>query len=155
MTAWARDPAIVSRNMRAIRSRGNLADRALGRELHRRGLRYRRYASLPGTPDLVFTFRRVAVFVDGDFWHGRVLLEAGPDALAKTFRTVRRDWWVAKVTATTERDRRATAALAATGWLVVRLWERDVLADVCAAADAVCASLEGRSVNRAVGKPQE
>lgn len=67
------DRALVSKRMSAIRPSGGKADRALGRELWRRGFRYRRRSQLFGRPDFVFASARVVVFVDGDFWHGRWL----------------------------------------------------------------------------------
>lgn len=67
------------------------------------------------------------MFVDGDFWHARVLIEHGPKALRASFGTDRVDWWVKKLTRNAERDREVTAALRDLGWTVVRLWERDIL----------------------------
>jgi G:T-mismatch repair DNA endonuclease (very short patch repair protein) len=86
------------------------------------------------------------VFVDGDFWHGRLLVEGGARALEASLRTERRSWWVSKLTANVARDRRADSALVAMGWRVIRLWERDVLARTSAAADVVCAILHESSV---------
>lgn len=139
--------------MHEVRSRDNAADRLLRHELWRRGHRYRCYARLPGTPDLVFSRSRVAIFVDGDFWHGRLLTERGSEELRSSFRTPRREWWVSKLTANVARDRRADAALAALGWTVIRLWERDVKADPGASADRVCdvlhpSSAEGGAESR-------
>jgi DNA mismatch endonuclease (patch repair protein) len=141
-----RDPAVVSRNMRAVRGRDNAAESLLRRHLWQRGHRYRRYAPAPGRPDVAFSGRRVAVFVDGDFWHARCLMERGPDALRASLRTDRRDWWIAKLSANEARDRRVDTDLAKAGWVVVRVWERDVLADPSASADRVCAALHPSSV---------
>lgn len=140
-----RDPAVVSKNMRAVRNRGNVADRCLASELWRRGHGFRRYGDLPGKPDLAFAGPRLAVFVDGDFWHGRLLVEAGPAALCESFRTPRRDWWVSKITQSVGHDRLVDGVLAADGWVVLRLWERDVLRDPGASADRVCALLHASS----------
>ena len=65
-----RDPKITSRIMAAIRGRDTEPERLLRSALFRRGLRFRLHAKLPGRPDIVFRRVRVAVFVDGDFWHG-------------------------------------------------------------------------------------
>jgi DNA mismatch endonuclease (patch repair protein) len=123
-----RSAAAISRNMSAVRSRDGKAERILRKALWHRGFRFRLYRQdLVGRPDLTFSSMRLAVFVDGDFWHGRLLIEKGPEALLATFHTSRADWWLAKITRTVERDQEVTAALRASGWTVVRFWERDIL----------------------------
>ena len=76
-----------------------------------------RCAGLRVRPDVVFTRRRVAVFVDGCFWHGCSDHQRVPRR--------NRDYWVPKLRANVERDRRVDAALEAAGWRVVRIWEHD------------------------------
>lgn len=123
-----RSTEAISRNMSAVRSRDGKAEHVLRRALWRQGFRFRVCRQdLVGKPDLTFSRARVVVFVDGDFWHGRLLIEKGPRALLATFRTLRADWWLSKITRTVERDQEVTAALRASGWRVVRLWERDIL----------------------------
>lgn len=129
--------------MAAVKNKGSKAELALRRELHRRGLRYRLHASeLAGKPDLVFRHWRVAVFVDGDLWHGNPeeWARRGKATLAEMFPT-RTEWWVAKIERNVERDREVSERLTAEGWRVVRLWEHDVLASPSAAADLVVAEL--------------
>jgi DNA mismatch endonuclease (patch repair protein) len=124
--------------MSAVRSRNNRAELMLRHALWRRRLRYRLYdRRLVGKPDLVFASPRVVVFVDGDFWHGRVLLEHGALALRALFRTPRTDWWVQKITGNVKRDARNTAALNHAGWIVCRVWESDIIKDVETVADFV------------------
>jgi DNA mismatch endonuclease (patch repair protein) len=92
------------------------------------GYRYRLYdAKLPGRPDIVFSKYRTAIFVDGDFWHGRILIDHGPEALKASFKTERREFWIAKIMKNISRDRRNDADLAALGYRVIRVWERDIL----------------------------
>src|SRR6266550_450081 len=119
---------VKSRN-RAV---GTRAELLLRRALRRIGLGYRLHvASLPGRPDVVFPESRVAVFCDGDFWHGRhwtarrAKLKGGSNSR----------YWVAKIKYNILRDLRQKNALRKSGWIVVRLWETDVLkdADGCAA----------------------
>jgi DNA mismatch endonuclease (patch repair protein) len=110
-----------------MRRAGTTPELALRRELHRRGMRFRvNLAGLPGRPDLAFTRARLAVFVDGCFWHR--CPEHG--VLPKHNGA----WWLAKLNRNVERDREKDAALAALGWLVVHVWEHE---DVCAAADRI------------------
>lgn len=112
------------------RSRDTKAELLLRRELWRRGLRYRLHdARLPGKPDIIFVKARVAVFVDGDFWHGR----NWPSRKAKLARGANAPYWLAKIEANIKRDRRRTRELQRMGWTVLRVWETDVLADCCAA----------------------
>jgi DNA mismatch endonuclease (patch repair protein) len=131
--------------MSAVKARGNKAEAALRRELWRRGYRYRLYhAKLIGRPDIVFVSARVAVFVDGDFWHGRGMIDNGEEAFRATMRTARQDWWVAKLKRNIARDTEVNQTLEESGWRVVRLWESDVKADVHRAADHVSQILRRR-----------
>lgn len=106
----------------------------LRRALRGAGLRHRiDVASLPGRPDLVVPVARLAVFCDGDFWHGRDLkrrlqkLAAGHNA----------PYWIAKIRSNVDRDRRVGRLLRDSGWKVLRFWERDVRANPERAAAAV------------------
>jgi DNA mismatch endonuclease (patch repair protein) len=103
------------------RTTGTDPETALRRELHRRGLRYRvnraPVAGIRRTADVVFSKARVAVFVDGCFWHGC------PDH--KTFPRANAEWWRAKLTRNVERDRETDRTLMDSGWLVIRVWEHE------------------------------
>jgi DNA mismatch endonuclease (patch repair protein) len=103
---------------------------AVRRELHRRGLRYRvDVAPLQGrrrTADVVFPKARVAVYVDGCFWH------MCPEH--STLPKHNGEWWLAKLEANVRRDRETDAELTAAGWTVVRSWEHE---SASAAADRV------------------
>lgn len=93
-------------------------------ELRRMGLTFRRnVASLPGKPDIVFVRQQIAVFCDGDFWHGR----KWNLRKAKLARGSNPEYWVAKIEANIARDRRHRAKLRRVGWRVIRLWECDIL----------------------------
>jgi DNA mismatch endonuclease (patch repair protein) len=135
--------------MAAVRSRDSKAEVALRRILWRMGHRYRLHdRKLCGTPDLVFVRARVVVFVDGDYWHGRGILADGLAAFRRTLRTERRDWWVTKISGNVERDRKVTAALESLGWMVLRLWESEILKDSVAAALIVDGTLNARRGHR-------
>jgi DNA mismatch endonuclease, patch repair protein len=117
----------IARNMAAIRSTENRTERALRQSLHRKGLRFRKYSrTLPGKPDIVFPTERVAVFVDGDYWHGRILRERGEAALLISIKNPNVDYWANKFRRNVSRDADATAALERDGWKVLRYWESDV-----------------------------
>ena len=99
-------------------------ERILRSELWRRGLRFRKNVrSLPGKPDMVFTRQRVVVFCDGDFWHGRDWEERK----RKLRKGANPAYWVAKIQANIDRDRRYDEQLKDLGWSVLRIWELDIL----------------------------
>jgi DNA mismatch endonuclease, patch repair protein len=130
----------ISKRMARQARSGTAPEIDLRRELHRRGLRFR--VDLPlDVPDLrrrradvVFTRRRVAVFVDGCFWHACPSHATSPKANAA--------WWEAKLAGNVARDRDTDARLVAAGWVVVRVWEHEAVLD---AADRVEAVVRGRS----------
>lgn len=123
------DP-VVSTRMSRQRRRDTKPEVALRRELHRQGLRFRVDAAVPGLPrrraDVVFTRPKVAVFVDGCFWH------SCPEHA--TVPATRHDWWVAKLARNVQRDRETDAILAELGWTVLRFWEHE---DPASAANRV------------------
>jgi DNA mismatch endonuclease (patch repair protein) len=134
-TRRQKSAAEVRRNMSAIRSRDNQTEMALRRALHRLGLRYRKYqADLLGCPDIVFPRARVVVFVDGDFWHARILREGGARALTRRLGTPNRAYWLEKFRRRVARDDIVTARLSSDGWRVLRVWEADVAKDIDGAA---------------------
>lgn len=113
--------------MRANRRANTKPEVALRSELHRLGYRYRKdhRLDLPGggraRPDIVFTRRKIAVFVDGCFWH--VCPKHGREP-------TRNEWyWSPKLRRNVERDRQADEALAKAGWRVLRIWEHEPLED--------------------------
>jgi DNA mismatch endonuclease (patch repair protein) len=90
-------------------------------ELHRKGLRFRKHVKdLPGKPDIVFRRARVAIFVDGDFWHG-YLFPSWEDKVS--------DFWKAKISKTRERDAENHRRLSEMGWAVIRLWQHELEED--------------------------
>ena len=130
-------------NMRAIRRTDTKPEVALRSALHRQGYRFRKDLRLDldkgarVRPDIVFPARRVAVFVDGCFWH--VCPEHGRAP------TVNEWYWAPKLRRNVERDRVADAALTAAGWRVVRIWGHVPLAD---AVEAVVTGLRGNDIAR-------
>lgn len=115
---------------------------AMRRALQAAGLRGWRchVRDLPGKPDVAFTRWKVAVFVDGAFWHGH------PDH----FQFGRGGYWDAKIARTQKRDRIANETLRAEGWTVLRFWDFDVKNDVdeCAAAVLDALAAAGRPLSR-------
>ncbi len=117
MTANKRNKrsALMSR----IRGRNTAPETILRKALWAQGMRYRIHARTPvGRPDVVFPGRRVAVFIDGCFWHGC------PEHYVRP-RT-RNAFWDAKLADNVARDRRQTLELETQGWRVLRVWEHEV-----------------------------
>ncbi len=104
------------------------------RELRAKGLRFRCHVrTLPGRPDIVFPRERVAVFVDGDFWHGWRL---------PVWESKLSSFWRDKLYANRARDQRNFRRLRALGWRVIRLWQHDVLQDLTGCGRRVAESLK-------------
>lgn len=106
-----------------------------------RGLRYRVHPrDVFGRPDLVNRPRKIAVFVDGDFWHGNPdeWQRRGFDSMEEQFPVSKREHWTNKLRRNVQRDIEVTVALGEAGWRVVRVWESEVCRDV----DAVAARIE-------------
>lgn len=111
----------------ASRKTGTRCELTLRRALWHRGLRYRKNVSfLPGKPDIAFIGTRVAVFCDGDFWHGK----NWSNRRQKLSRGANPSYWVAKIERNMQRDATNTAALEHMGWRVLRFWESDIQSDL-------------------------
>lgn len=130
------DPIALATTRRMARTaqRDNPAERALRSELHRRGMRFRIHRKvLEGTrrtADIVFPRQRVAVFLDGCYWHGC------PEHL--TWPKNNAEWWRAKIEANIARDRDTDERLLDAGWTVVRIWGHEAVNE---AADRIEAML--------------
>lgn len=111
----------ASRRMQRVRQKNTSAELELRRELHALGLRYRIQVSVLTTPrrvaDIAFVGARVAVFVDGCFWHGCPLHASWPKKNA--------EFWRAKILANMQRDRDTDARLRENGWAVARVWAHE------------------------------
>jgi DNA mismatch endonuclease (patch repair protein) len=122
--------------MQGNRSKDTKPELALRRELHARGLRYfknrRPIRTVRRTADVVFPTPRIAVFIDGCFWHGC------PDhhTVAKT----NADYWSAKVERNRTRDRETDALLLDAGWTVLRIWEHVAITDAADLVESAVAS---------------
>jgi len=114
-------PEQRSRAMSRVKLRNGPLEREIQRELRRRALRFRKHVkSLPGSPDIVFTKEKVAIFIDGDFWHGW-RLPAWEHKLSP--------FWKEKLRTNRKRDRRNFRKLRALGWRVIRIWQHQIKRD--------------------------
>lgn len=121
----------TSKRLSQIRQQDTLPERELRSRLHRLGLRFRKNCrpvpQVRRTADVVFPRERVAIFIDGCFWHGCPTHGSLPKNNAA--------WWQEKIQANEERDRQTNALLDSAGWHVIRVWEHEELDD---AARRIC-----------------
>lgn len=112
---------VVRKQMQSQKTTGTKIEMEVRRSLHARGYRYRvnrkLLAGYPWRGDIVWSGRRVVVFLDGCFWHGCPLHGTTPKSNAA--------WWRTKIEGNRDRDRRVDAILRENGWSVLRFWEHD------------------------------
>ena len=112
-------PKRRSEIMSHIRSKDTSIELMVRRYLFSKGYRYRvNYKALPGKPDIVFTKKRIAIFIHGCYWHGH----GCGSRYAHTSRS-NQEYWESKISRTKQRDQEHTQMLEADGWKVVVLWE--------------------------------
>lgn len=112
--------------MQAVRCNNTVSEIKLRKALWHLGLRYRKnWRKLPGTPDIALTRQKIAIFVDGDFWHGRGH-EASPGEQVGTNKA----FWRRKLSRNIERDKEVNDALTESGWLVLRFWDSEIKKDL-------------------------
>lgn len=135
-----RDPLSAeqrSETMRRVRRKDTKPEVSLRKELYRRGLRYRvDYPRAPGRPDIAMVGRKLAIFVDGEFWHGK-------KHTAERYAEMT-EYWRSKIARNMERDLRVNSELQDLGWTVIRVTDRAVLGDVSTIAEFVGNVAHGR-----------
>lgn len=130
--------------MSAVKASDTEPELMLRKALWSRGLRYRKnYRSLPGKPDVVFIRAKIAVFCDGDYWHGHNWALRGLNSLEEELASYS-EFWREKITKNIERDNRVTAELENSGWLVIRVWESDIRKNTAAVADMIAKAYKER-----------
>lgn len=112
----------IRKRMSRVRLKGGKAEVYLAKALWRCGYRYRKNdRRLPGSPDIALPKHKVAVFIDGEFWHGKDW----------TFRKGRlkrnREYWIEKIEENIARDRRNDQLLLQMGWIPLHFWEKEIL----------------------------
>ena len=115
----------ISKRMANVSLKGGKAETALAKSLWAKGIRYRKnYRKLPGSPDIAITKCKVAVFVDGEFWHGydwdnrKLKLKSN------------REYWTEKIEENMARDKRNDEKLKEDGWTVLHFWEKEIKKDL-------------------------
>lgn len=111
----------TSKRMANVSLKGGKAETKLAHAIWHTGIRYRKnYRAVPGSPDIAITKYKVAVFVDGEFWHGENW------EIRKQKLKSNRDYWIEKIEENIARDRRNDKLLMEMGWIPLHFWEKDV-----------------------------
>lgn len=135
-----RTPEQRKRNMQAIKNKDSKIECLLRKELWKRGLKYRKNVkSVFGHPDIAFIGKKVAVFVDSEFWHGYDWENRKND-----FKS-HQDFWIPKIERNMQRDREVNEKLRSDGWTVIRFWGKDLKKNVQGCAEAIKLELDKRS----------
>lgn len=115
-------PMTRSENMSRIRSKNTSIEVILRKELWKQGYRYRKNCkNIFGKPDICFLGKKVAVFADSEFWHGKYLQEG------KYIPKTNSEYWIPKIKRNIERDREVNQQLIDDGWIVLRFWGKEIL----------------------------
>jgi DNA mismatch endonuclease (patch repair protein) len=125
MNRKIREPEVTYKIMSSIKSKGTKPEVLLGKALWRNGLRYRKNYKILGKPDLVFVKKKIAIFCDGDFWHGNNWKIRGLSSLEEELSGYSH-FWRDKITRNIQRDQFVSRSLQDEGWLVLRFWGSDI-----------------------------
>lgn len=122
----------IRKRMSKVHLKNGKAEDILAKRIWHEGYRYRRnYKGLPGSPDIAIQRYNVAVFVDGEFWHG----ENWKERKAKLKHN--REYWIEKIEENMARDKRVDIQLKDLGWIPIHFWEKQVLKNTDACVDAI------------------
>lgn len=133
-------PEMRSQIMRAVKGSNTAPERRLRQYLTEMGLHFREQAGeLPGRPDFAIDTIRLAIFVDGDFWHGRWWTEKSAAPASN------RKYWITKFEKNAARDRKNTVRLRRSGWSVIRIWESDLSRDFDEVSQNLCRRITQRT----------
>ncbi len=125
-------PMTRSEMMARVKSKNTGNEMLLRRELWKRGLRYRANdKAVFGKPDVVFKGKKIAVFIDSEFWHGKDFLEG------KNIPKDNNAFWVEKLQRNIARDKEVNTYLTTAGWNVIRIWAKELKKDVSKFADLI------------------
>ena len=111
--------------MSSIPSKNTRPEILLGKAMWSKGLRYRKHYPIMGKPDFVFLSRKIAIFCDGDYWHGNNWSLRGFNSLEDELATYS-EYWRKKIKSNIERDLKVTKFLGSEGWQVIRIWESEI-----------------------------
>ena len=115
----------ISRRMANVHLKNGKAEVLLAKKLWHLGYRYRlNYRKLPGSPDIALTKYKIAIFVDGEFWHGQNW------EVRKSKIKSNKEYWIEKIEENIEHDKKVNTFLINKGWIPLRFWEKEILKNV-------------------------
>jgi DNA mismatch endonuclease (patch repair protein) len=123
-----REKEVTYKIMSAIKSKNTQPEILLGKELYKLGLRYRKHYKIFGKPDFVFVKKRIAIFVDGDFWHGNNWQIRGLSSFNEELKNYS-IYWQNKIVTNVNRDKKVNSVLRKDKWHVLRFWESEIKRD--------------------------
>lgn len=119
------------KNMQAVKNKGSKIEILFGKELWKRGYRYRKNdKTIFGKPDFVFKKDKIAIFCDSEFWHGKDW------EIRKHEHKSNIDFWHKKIQRNIERDKEVNEQLTKEGWIILRFWGKDIEKKLLFCADA-------------------
>ncbi len=128
---------VRSKTMRSIKSKNTKPELILRHYLWRKGVRYRiNNSDVIGNPDITIRKKKLAVFVDGEFWHGKKWDEKKEKIKSN------RNYWISKIEKNIERDKKVNQLLIQSGWKVIRFWESEVLTDIEICFDKIITTIK-------------
>ena len=131
----------ISKRMSHVKTKRNSAEVMIAKSLWHRGYRYRlNYKALPGSPDIALTKYRIAIFIDGEFWHGKDFEQR------KTKLKNNKDYWIEKIQENIDRDLRNDKLLRQMDWYPIHFWSNDVIKYCNQCIDEIIYTIEDRNV---------
>ena len=129
----------ISKRMAHVKTKKNSAEVMLAKSLWHRGYRYRlNYKALPGSPNVALTKYRIAIFIDGEFWHGKDFEQR------KTKLKNNKDYWIEKIQENIDRDLRNDKLLRQMDWYPIHFWSNDVIKYCNQCIDEIIYTIEDR-----------
>lgn len=137
----------ISKRMSNVKLKHNKAETTLAKALWHKGYRYRlNYKKLPGSPDIALTKYKIAIFVDGEFWHGKDF-EKRKNKLKSN-----KDYWIEKIQENIDRDQKNDILLHQMGWIPLHFWSKEAVKNidycVCEIKEYVDAQISGMDIEK-------
>lgn len=130
---------IRTKIMKAVKSKGSKIEIRLMNALWHRGMRYRKNVKgIVGTPDIVFKSKKVAIFCDSEFWHGKDWEKRKYDFKSN------QDFWYQKIERNIEKDKEVNAKLQEQGWIVIRFWGKEIEKNLETCCEKVATVVQSR-----------